>query len=126
MAIEKPDAKGAFQAIVDVSGLAIASSGDYKNFYQIDDQRYSHTIDPRTLRPVDHNLAAVTVINPRAQRADALATAFMVMGNKAVEFAEENDIPAYFIFRLPVEKGKTSDAFQVLYTEAFEKYLVTE
>ena len=124
LAVEKPESNNSFQALIDVSGVAVASSGDYRNFHLIDGKRYSHTVDPRTLKPIDHNLAAVTVIDPIAARADALATAFMVMGEKAIDFAEERNIPALFIFRTPLIAGNDKQEYQVLYSEGFEQYLV--
>jgi thiamine biosynthesis lipoprotein len=126
LAVEKPDVLGGIQAIINVSGTSVASSGDYRNFYTIDGKRYSHTIDPRTLRPTVHNLASVTVLDPIASRADALATAFMVMGDDALEFAEVNKIPAYFIFRSAILSTKNKQQYQVLYSQAFEKYISTQ
>ncbi len=126
LAVEKPDSPTGFQVVIDVSGGGVASSGDYRNFYVADGKRYSHTVDPRTLKPVDHNLAAVTVIDPIAARADALSTAFMVMGEEALEFAENNQIPAFFIFRLPTLSSDNESQFQVLYSQAFEKYIVNK
>jgi thiamine biosynthesis lipoprotein len=124
LAVEKPDTNGAIQVLINADNVGIASSGDYNNFYIVDGKRFSHTIDPRTLRPIEHNLASVTVANERTQRADALATAFMVMGEEAVRFAEENDIAAYFIFRELQESDDSAGQFNVLYTKAFEKYLL--
>ena len=126
LAVEKPSSKGGFQVVIDVSGVSVASSGDYRNFYMVEGKRYSHTVDPRTLRPVEHNLAAVTVIDPIAARADALATAFMVMGQSALDFAEENNIPAFFIFRSPSLSSENELQYQVLYSQAFEKFIVNQ
>lgn len=126
LAIEKPESNNSFQALIDVSNVAVASSGDYRNFYVIDGKRYSHTIDPRTLKPVTHNLAAVTVIDPVAAKADALATAFMVMGEDALDFTEENKIPALFIFRTSLNSSNEEPQYQVLYSEAFEQYIVKQ
>lgn len=125
LAIEKPDTNGSFQALLDVTDISVASSGDYKNFFLKEGKRFSHTIDPRTLKPITHNLAAVTVLDSRAQRADALATAFMVMGSEAVDFAENNNIPAYFIFRTDEDNlKKEKPSFHVLYTKELEKFIV--
>lgn len=68
------------QKIIEVSGLGVATSGDYRNF-KIDEHgnRISHIIDPRTGKPVNHNLASVTVLAPTATEADALATGLFVM-----------------------------------------------
>ena len=126
LAVEKPDSPTGFQVVIDLSGGGVASSGDYRNFYVEEGKRYSHTVDPRTLKPIDHNLAAVTVIDPITARADALATAFMVMGEEGLEFAENNRIPAFFIFRLPTLSSENEPQFQVLYSQAFEEYIVNK
>ena len=60
--------------------LALATSGDYRNYYEVDGRRLSHTIDPRTGRPVTHGLASASVLDPLCVRADALATALEVLG----------------------------------------------
>ena len=61
---------------------ALATSGDYRNYYEIGDTRISHTIDPRTGRPVTHSLASASVIAPTCIQADAMATALAVLGPK--------------------------------------------
>ena len=125
IAIEKPDTVNNFQTVIDVTNMSIASSGDYRNFYFIDGKRYSHTIDPRTLKPIEHNLASVTVLDSEAAKADALATAFMVMGDEALNFAEENGVPAFFIFRNMKENElQEGSKFKVSYSTAFEQYFV--
>jgi len=126
IAIEKPDSERGFQAVIDITNTAVASSGDYRNFYMVNGKRYSHTLDPRTLKPIDHNLAAVTVLDPIAARADALATAFMVMGEEALDFSEEKNVPALFIFRSKALENGSKPQFQVLYSQAFEKYIVNQ
>ncbi len=68
------------QKIIYPRDNAVATSGDYRNFFEIDGRRYSHTIDPRTGRPVTHDLASVTVVHKSAMHADALATALLVLG----------------------------------------------
>lgn len=107
LGIEKPvDLVGISElaALVDISGVAIATSGNYRKFYEKDGVRYSHTIDPATGRPVTHSLLSVTVIAADCATADAMATAFMVMGvEKAQEFMEEHPdmkLGAYFISSL--------------------------
>lgn len=69
--------------VVRLEGLAIATSGDYLDFYESGGRRYSHIIDPRSGAPVDHGLAAVTVLAASAMQADAMATALMVLGPEA-------------------------------------------
>jgi thiamine biosynthesis lipoprotein len=89
-------------AIVHVTNTSVATSGDYRNFFEHDGERFSHTIDARTGRPVTHNLAAVTVIHPSAAYADAMATALLVLGPDAgLTLATELNLPAYFLVRNP-------------------------
>ncbi len=66
--------------IAEITDEAMATSGDYRNFHEIDGKRYSHTIDPQTCRPVKHTLASACIIFKDCMTADALATAMMVMG----------------------------------------------
>lgn len=88
------------QRILDVSGWAVATSGDYRNFFEKNGQRYSHTIDPATGYPVTHDMASVTVLMHEAAQADALATALLVMGpEKALLFANTHNLAALFIVR---------------------------
>ncbi len=68
------------QRLLGLSNLALATSGDYRNYYEVDGRRLSHTIDPRTGHPVTHRLASASVIDPLCVRADALATALEVLG----------------------------------------------
>ncbi len=82
--IERP-APGppAVQRLVRLRDRALATSGDYRNYYEVDGRRISHTIDPRSGRPVDHDLASVSVVEPLGVRADAIATALGVLGPDA-------------------------------------------
>jgi thiamine biosynthesis lipoprotein len=66
--------------VLEVSGQGIATSGDYRNFRQVDGVRVDHVIDPRNGRPAENRVASVTVIHPQAQFADAYATTIMVLG----------------------------------------------
>lgn len=76
-----------------LDNAAVATSGDYRNFYEVAGKRYSHTINPKTCRPVNHELATASIIAADCMTADALATAVMVMGaEKAHAFAEKNGI----------------------------------
>lgn len=85
--------------IVKLTNSAMATSGNYRNFYIWDGKRYSHEIDPKTGYPVPNTLASVSVIYSSCAYADAYATAFMVMGlDKASKFAENNQISAFFIY----------------------------
>jgi len=103
IAVERPDPKGrVVHRILALRDGALATSGDYRNFFEQDGKRYSHTIDPKTGRPVTHQLASVTVLAPRTARADALATAFLVLGPEAgFDLAESLKTPALFIVRTP-------------------------
>lgn len=101
------------QKAVSLTDTAIATSGDYRNFIELEGQRFSHTIDPRTGYPVQHNLVSVTVLDPLCARADALATAFNVLGyEKALLLANSQKIPAFFIIH-------TENGFQEFSSEAF-------
>jgi len=88
------------QTILNVTDKAMATSGNYRNFYYKGGRKYAHTIDPATGRPVQHNILSATVLCNRCARADAYATAFMVMGlEKAQKVLERNpDLMVYFIY----------------------------
>ena len=93
--VEQPDEKKKRMLLqkVELTGQAVATSGDYRNFYEYDGKRYSHTIDPRTCRPVGHQLSVASVIAPDCMTADALATAAMVMDSiVAHRFANYSNI----------------------------------
>jgi thiamine biosynthesis lipoprotein len=90
--------------VIDIGDGAVATSGDYRNFFEADGLRYSHIIDPRTGAPVNHGLASVTVIAASTEEADAWSTALMVLGPEAgAALAERRGLPAYFISR--TERG---------------------
>lgn len=118
IAIEVPSLmQGGIEKVIAVSNIGVATSGDYRNYFEREGVRYSHTIDPRTGRPITHTLASVTVLADTAGVADALATAFMVMGaDQTLELARQRDIPVYLLV-------KTTDGFQASYSEAFTPYL---
>ena len=99
--IEKPvSGQGFVQQAISISDVGVATSGDYRNYYEVNGRRYSHTIDPATGKPITHNLASVTVIASTAAEADAYATAFSVMGvDQAKLIAEDNNLAVYFIVR---------------------------
>ena len=81
VAIERPERHGeTIQRVVPISDLAITTAGDYQKYREVDGQRVTHILDPRTGRPLTHRLASVTVIDPLAVRADAFDTALMVLG----------------------------------------------
>jgi thiamine biosynthesis lipoprotein len=107
------------QGILALKDAAVATSGDYRNFYEIAGKQYSHTIDPKTGRPVTHNLASTTIITKRCMHADALATAVMVMGKeKGLKWIENMpDVEAMLIIR------HDDDRFETFSTSGFAKYL---
>ena len=100
--VERPTPAGrSVHLVVPLADLSMATSGDYRNFYERDGVRISHTIDSRTGRPISHNLASVSVIHASCMTADALATALGVLGpDEGFELAEQQDIPAYFLVRV--------------------------
>lgn len=91
------------ETTLDVTNMAVATSGSYRKFYVVDDVRYSHTIDPATGYPVRHNTLSVTVVATDAMTADAMATAFQVMGSeKALAFIRQHPVcEAWFIDAAP-------------------------
>ncbi|MEQ8409167.1 MAG: FAD:protein FMN transferase [Gammaproteobacteria bacterium] len=98
--------------------IAVAGSGDYRNYFEQDGRRYSHEIDPRTGAPITHSLAAAYVIDNTAARADGLATALMIMGvEQSVALANSIDQPIYLIYK--DDDGTFSDYVN----EAFSVYL---
>lgn len=93
--VEKPakqsDSQPEVQTSIHLKDMSIVTSGNYRKYREKDGVRYSHTIDPATGRPVEHTLLSVSVVDTTAWRADALATAFMVMGlEKSLEFIEQH------------------------------------
>jgi thiamine biosynthesis lipoprotein len=99
--IEKPlPGVRELQRIVSLSGLSLATSGDYRNFYEDNGEIYSHLIDPRQARPVAHELASVSVVDLTCMRADALASGLLVLGPEAgFELAVEEDLAVLFLIR---------------------------
>ena len=78
---------------------ALATSGNYRNFYYKDGKKYAHTINPHSGYPIEHTLLSASVVAPKCLIADAYATAFMVMGlEKSLELVENTpELEAYFI-----------------------------
>jgi FAD:protein FMN transferase len=97
--------------------IAVAGSGDYRNYFEQNGVRYSHEIDPRTGYPVTHSLAAAYVIDESTAMADALATSYMILGfDGAKTMAESTNQAAYFIY-------KQADGFADYATPSFTQYL---
>jgi len=121
IAIERPDSVGRkVQAAIVASETGIATSGDYRNYFEQDGVRYSHLIDPRTGTPIKHDLVSVTVIDPSTAIADAWATALIVLGyEQGMAVAQRRGMAVYFIRR-------EGDGFSVAMTEAFKPYLSSQ
>lgn len=118
IALEKP-VSGTRQVayVIEPGDLAVATSGDYRNYFERNGVRYSHTIDPRTGRPVTHKVASVTVATSSGMRADALATALLVMGlEEGRKFANFKNLAAQFVVR-------TDKGFETHATPAFKPLL---
>ena len=88
------------QTVLNVTDKAMATSGNYRNFYYKGGQKYAHTIDPKTGRPVQHSILSATVVADQCAKADAYATAFMVMGlDRAKQLLEKHpELLVYFIY----------------------------
>ncbi len=101
--IERPEAAGrSVERVIRLEEGAVSTSGDYRDFFESAGIRYSHTIDPRSGRPVAHGLASVTVLRPTAAEADGIATALTVLGPaEGYELAERMGWAALFIERTP-------------------------
>lgn len=99
--IERPDAGSqTVEDVVNVSGLGMATSGDYRNYFEQNGIRYSHIIDANTGRPITHGTASVTVLAPDAMMADGWATALLAMGREpGLKLAEAEGLAVLFIER---------------------------
>ena len=106
--------------IIRLDNMAMATSGDYRNYFEQGETRYSHTIDPRTGHPVSHGLASVTVLHPSAMLADAWATGLLVLGpDEGYATALENGLAAYFI-------AHGDEGFIEEFTSGFEANFIAE
>lgn len=105
VALEQPPGAGAHEVapvpiVLALHGLAVATSGDYRRYFEQDGQRYAHTIDPRTGWPISNALASVTVIHPHCMAADAWSTALTVLGPQAgLQLAEQQGLAARMLCR---------------------------
>ncbi|MEL6641162.1 MAG: FAD:protein FMN transferase [Pseudomonadota bacterium] len=117
--IETPNAhdRGVL-GVVGLSGVGLASSGDYRNYFEVDGQRYSHLIDPSTGRPVTHQTASATVLAENAMLADAWSTAMLILGReKGLEVAANHNIAVQFVER---DSGTAALQFKTFASEAFD------
>ncbi|MBV7597814.1 FAD:protein FMN transferase [Aeromonas sp. sia0103] len=116
--VEPSDRPGAIEDVVIPNGMALSTAGSYRNYYELDGQRYSHIIDPASGAPVTHRLVSASVITHTALEADALDTALMVMGPEpALAFAREHRLAVYLIV-------KTEQGFEARFSPQFAPYLV--
>ena len=107
--------------VVALQNASMATSGDYRNYFEQHGKRYSHTIDPRTGRPVSHRLASVTVVTEKCMTADALATAIMVLGPDAgYNFAEKHQLA---VLMLISENDEFSQRMTPVFRQRFAKSL---
>jgi thiamine biosynthesis lipoprotein len=118
IAIERPESGDrAVEQAIRLTDVGVATSGDYRNFFEIDGQRFSHSIDPRRGYPVAHDLVSVTVVHPSCMIADGWATALVVLGyDRAMAVAQEQGLAVYFIRR-------QGEAFIDSHTPAFAPFL---
>lgn len=107
------------QTVLNVTDKAMATSGNYRNFYYKNGKKYAHTIDPKTGYPVQHNILSATVIADNCATADAYATSFMVLGMNGAQkiLTKHPDLLAYLIYS--DDKGK----MQVWYSPSMKKIL---
>lgn len=98
--LESPNGAAHDADLIALHGLAVATSGDYRRYFELDGKRYSHSIDPRRGRPIDNEVAAVTVVHSDCMTADALSTALTVMGaEEGLQYAEHRGLAARFVLR---------------------------
>ncbi|MBN2410869.1 FAD:protein FMN transferase [candidate division KSB1 bacterium] len=117
--ISSPVTEPGIQKVIKVNNSGMATSGDYRNYFEKDGIRYSHTIDPGTGCPITHTLASVTVIHDTCMVADAIATAIDVMGpEKGYNFALKQNLLVFMIV-------KEQDGFVEKMTPGFEKLIST-
>jgi thiamine biosynthesis lipoprotein len=118
VAVEKPLAgERVAQAVIELGNNGVSTSGDYRDYREMDGRRISHTIDPRTGLPVAHRLASVTVVHASVAAADAWATALMVLGpEEGMALARREGLAALF-----VEHGRRAGEFDEAETPQFAR-----
>lgn len=115
---ESPIQTGEIQSVLYSNDIAMATSGNYRQFYYKDGKKYAHTIDPKTGQPVQHQLLSATIIAPTCMTADAFATACMVMGTeKSIALCDSiAEIEGFFIY-------SGGDSLFSVCSKGFEKLL---
>ncbi|NDL62651.1 FAD:protein FMN transferase ApbE [Acerihabitans arboris] len=121
VAIQRPtDKEIDAQAVVDLQGHGISTSGSYRNYYELQGKRVSHIIDPVTGRPIEHKLVSATVIATTALEADGWDTGLMVLGSeKAQALAEQQGLAVYLI-------SKTATGFATWMSPQFKSYIISQ
>ncbi|PJG85590.1 FAD:protein FMN transferase [Conservatibacter flavescens] len=122
IAIEKPteDGSRAIENVIGLKNMAMATSGNYRIYFEENGQRFAHEIDPKTGKPIQHHLASITVLSESAMTADGLSTGLYVLGEeKALEIAEQENLAVLLII-------KTKEGFTTKMSTAFAKILNTQ
>jgi thiamine biosynthesis lipoprotein len=113
--IERPDAvQRVVQRVLPLRDLALATSGDYRNYREVDGRRVSHIVDPRSGRSIGHRVASATVVHPDCATADGLATAMMVLGEEGMALADRNGWAVLLLVR-------EGDGFREVASAAFRR-----
>lgn len=119
IAVEKPGYRGGrgIHSVIRLRDAAVATSGDYRNFFEYGGRRYSHIIDPRTGRPVEHGLVSATIVARTTALADAYATAVLVLGPEdGLALLRRREVDGMLILR-------ADDGFKELQTPGFRSLL---
>lgn len=118
IAVEKPvEGQRSVENIIEPGDMAIATSGDYRNYFEEDGVRYSHIINPKTGTPINNKVVSVTVLDPSCMTADGLSTGLMVLGEQeGLRIANLHNIPVLYIV-------KTDNGFEEFSSNAFKPYL---
>lgn len=121
--VEHPE-KRVLENVIHVPDGAIATSGNYRNFYEKDGKKYAHTIDPKTGYPVQHSLLSATVIAPQCAQADAYATAFLVMGTeKTLEFVRNHASEELEVYLLQADEN---GEIERVMSDGFDRFLTND
>ncbi len=125
--IEVPDPHklGTLQAVVSLTDISIATSGDYRNFRLVDGVRIDHVIDPRSGEPANNLVVSATALHESAMWADAYATTLMVLGVEAgLAFADAQGFPAYIMYRTSATDVAADLTFEARYNDRMAAFLV--
>lgn len=120
VAVEEPSSELArsVHKVVELKNMGIATSGDYRNYFERDGQRFSHTINPNTGKPITHNLASISVLHDSVAYADAMATALNVLGpEQAMLLARSEKLSVYMLV-------KADQGFKAQSTKSFQLFIL--